>query len=162
MNLATYVGGAQVREIVMGNANRAPTAQQLTRMQALVDAAMRQGAMGVSSALIYAPGAYAKTEELVALAKVASQYGGVYASHIRDEAAHETEAINEVFRIAREANIPAEIFHLKVAGQANWGKMPQVIEMIEQARAQGLDITADQYPYVGSATSLGAIVPAKY
>ena len=146
----------------MGNANRAPTAQQLTRMQALVDAAMRQGAMGVSSALIYAPGAYAKTDELIALAKVAGKYGGIYASHIRNEGNDETAALEEAFRIGREGGVPVEIFHLKVAGRQNWGKMPNIIALIQQQRDSGLDITADQYPYVASATSLGASIPAKY
>ncbi len=162
INLATYVGAAQVRAYVVGRGDRPPTPDELRRMQDLVDEAMRQGAMGVSSALIYAPGAYAKTDELIALAKVAAKYGGIYASHIRDEAAKEMDALHEVFRIAREANLPAEIFHLKVAGRPHWGRMPQVVAAIEQARAQGLDITADQYPYVASATSLGAVIPAKY
>src|SRR5438067_892033 len=162
VNLATYVGAAQVREIVMGNANRAPTAQQLARMQALVDAAMRQGAMGVSSALIYAPGAYAKTDELIALAKVVAKYGGIYASHIRNEGNDETAALEEAFRIGREGGVPVEIFHLKAAGRQNWGKMPSVIALIQQQRDSGLDVTTDQYPYVASATSLGASIPAKY
>lgn len=127
-----------------------------------VDDAMSDGAMGVSSALIYAPGSYAKTEELIALAKAAAAKGGVYASHIRNEGDSEEQALNEAFRIGREANIPVQIFHLKVSGKQNWGKMPQVIEAIEKARAGGIDVTANQYPYTASATSLGAIIPPKH
>jgi len=162
VNLGTYVGAAQVREMVLGNANRAPSAEELKRMQELVAQAMREGAMGVSSALIYAPGNYAQTDELIALAKIASQYGGIYATHMRNEGDTETAALDEVFRIGREANIPVEIFHLKTAGRENFGKMPQVIDTILKARASGLDITADQYPYTAAATSLGAIIPPKY
>lgn len=162
INLGTYVGAAQVREAVIGDADRAPTPDELSRMQALVEQAMQQGAMGVSSSLIYAPGNYAGTEELVALAKVAARYGGIYASHIRNEGDREAEALEEAFRIAREANIPVEIWHLKVSGRQNWGKMGEVIAAIERARARGLDITADQYSYTASATSLGATIPPKY
>ena len=118
--------------------------------------------MGLSSALIYSPGSYAKTDELIALAKVAAKKGGIYASHMRNEGDAEVDALNEAFQIGREANIPVEIFHLKVAGKQNWGKMPQVVAAIEQARASGVDVTADQYPYTGAATSLGAVIPAKY
>src|SRR5271165_4595498 len=131
-------------------------------MEIAVDDAMSDGAMGVSSALIYAPGSYAKTEELIALAKAAAAKGGVYASHLRSEGDAEFDALNEAFRIGREANIPVQIFHLKVAGKQNWGNMPKVIAAIEAARASGLDVTANQYPYVAGGTSLGAIVPPKY
>jgi N-acyl-D-amino-acid deacylase len=162
INLATYVGATQVRRYVIGSVDRAPTADELTRMQQLVEQSMRQGAMGVSTSLIYAPAAYAKTDELIALAKAASRYGGIYASHIRNEADHEMEALDEAFRIGREANIPVEIWHLKVSGRQNWGKMPQVIAAIEAARASGLDVTANQYPYPASGTSLGATIPPKY
>ena len=162
INLGTYVGAAQVRRLVIGSADRAPTPAELKDMEIVVDDAMSDGAMGVSSALIYAPGSYAKTEELMALAKVAAAKGGVYASHIRNEGDSEFEALNEAFRIGREANIPVQIFHLKVSGKQNWGKMPRVIEAIEQARASGIDVTANQYPYTASATSLGAIIPPKY
>ena len=162
INLGTYVGAAQVRRLVIGTSDRAPTPAELKDMEIAVDDAMSDGAMGVSSALIYAPGSYAKTEELIALAKVAAAKGGVYASHIRNEGDSETQALNEAFRIGREANIPVQIFHLKVSGQQNWGKMPQVIDAIEQARASGIDVTANQYPYIASATSLGAIIPPKY
>ncbi len=162
INLGTYVGATQVRRCVMGSADRAPTAEELARMEQLVEQAMRQGAMGVSTSLIYAPAFYAKTEELIALAKVASKYGGIYASHIRNEGDHEMEALDEAFRIGREAKIPVEIWHLKVAGRQNWGKMPDVIAAIEAARASGLDVTANQYSYTASGTSLGATIPPKY
>ena len=162
INLGTYVGAAQVRRLVIGTTNREPTPAELKDMEIVVDDAMSEGAMGVSSALIYAPGNYAKTDELIALAKVAEAKGGVYASHIRNEGDNEMAALEEAFRIGREANIPVQIFHLKVAGQQNWGNMPKVIAAIEQARASGIDVTANQYPYVAGATSLGAIVPPKY
>ncbi len=162
INLGTYVGAAQVRHMVIGTADRAPTAEELQNMEIMVDDAMSDGAMGLSTALIYAPGSYAKTDELIALAKVAAKKGGIYASHIRGEGDSEMEALDEAFRIGREAGIPVEIFHLKVAGKQNWGKMPQVIASIEQARASGVDVTADQYPYIGAATSLGAAIPPKY
>src|SRR5205823_5048399 len=141
---------------------RSPTAEELARMEQLVEQAMRQGAMGVSTSLIYAPAFYARTDELIALAKVASRYGGIYASHIRNEGDHEMEALEEAFRIGREANIPVEIWHLKVSGRQNWGRMSNVIAAIETARASGLDITANQYPYTASGTSLGATIPPKY
>jgi len=162
INLGTYVGAAQVRRLVIGSANREPNPAELKDMEIAVDDAMSDGAMGVSSALIYAPGNYAKTEELIALAKAAAAKGGVYASHMRNEGDTEAAALEEAFRIGREANIPVQIFHLKVSGQQNWGKMPWVIETIEKARATGLDVTANQYPYAASATSLGAIIPPKY
>jgi N-acyl-D-amino-acid deacylase len=162
INLGTYVGATQVRRYVMGSADRAPTAEELARMEELVEQAMRQGAMGVSTSLIYAPAFYAKTEELIALAKAASKYGGIYASHIRNEGDQEMEALDEAFRIGREAKIPVEIWHLKVAGQQNWGKMPNVTAAIEAARASGLDVTANQYSYTASGTSLGATIPPKY
>jgi N-acyl-D-amino-acid deacylase len=162
INLATYVGAAQVRHMVIGTANRATTPEELKEMEIMVDDAMSDGAMGISTALIYSPGSYANTDELITLAKVAAKKGGIYASHIRNEGDAEMDALNEAFRIGREANIPIEIFHLKVAGKQNWGKMPQVIAAIEQARASGVDVTADQYPYTGAATSLGAVIPPAY
>ena len=162
INLGTYVGATQIRRLVVGAGDRAPTPEELKDMEIAVDDAMSDGAMGVSSALIYAPGSYARTEELIALAKAAAAKGGVYASHIRNEGDTEAQALNEAFRIGREANIPVQIFHLKVSGKQNWGKMPQVVDAIEQARASGIDVTANQYPYIASATSLGAIIPPKY
>jgi N-acyl-D-amino-acid deacylase len=162
INLGTYVGAAQVREIVVGRDNKPATPEQIREMQALVEKAMEQGALGVSSALIYAPGNYASTEELVALAQAAEKHGGIYASHIRNEADDEMQALDEAFRIGREAHIPVHIFHLKVAGKQNWGKMPQVIAAIENARKRGLEVTSNQYPYIASATSLGASIPPQY
>lgn len=162
VNLGTYVGAAQVRRYVIGNGNRAPTADELAKMEKLVDETMRQGAFGVSSSLIYAPGNYAKTDELIALAKVASKYGGIYASHIRSEGDHELDALDEAFRIGREANIPVEIWHLKVSGASHWGTMPQVIAAIQKARDSGLDVSADQYPYIASGTGLSTIIPPKF
>ncbi|HEU5452123.1 MAG TPA: D-aminoacylase [Terriglobales bacterium] len=162
LNLGTYIGAAQLREYVIGDEDRAPTAAELQQMQQLMETGMKQGAMGVSSALIYAPGNYAKTDELIALAKVASRYGGIYASHMRNEGDMEPQALDEAFRIGREANIPVEIFHLKVSGRQNWGKMKDVVSAIESARREGVDVTADQYPYLAGATSLGATIPPKY
>ena len=162
INLGTYVGATQVRKFVLGSVDRAPTAEELARMEQLVDQAMRQGAMGISTSLIYAPAFYAKTDELIALAKVASKYGGIYASHIRNEGDREMQALEEAFRIGREANLPVEIWHLKVSGRQNWGKMRDVIAAIEAARVSGVDVTANQYPYIASGTSLGATIPPKY
>jgi len=162
INLGTYVGAGQVRKKVLGLVDRPPTPDELKDMEEYVGDAMLEGAMGLSTALIYAPSSYAKTDELIDLAKIASKYGGVYATHMRNEGDDEMQALDEAFRIAREANIPVEIFHLKVSGKQNWGKMSQVVAKIEEARASGIDVTADQYPYTASATSLGALVPPKY
>ncbi|HZM85504.1 MAG TPA: D-aminoacylase [Blastocatellia bacterium] len=159
INLATYVGATQIRQYVLRDENRAPTAAELDEMRKLVAQAMEDGAVGLSTSLVYAPAFYAKTEELIELAKVAARYGGVYASHIRNESNSIMTALDEAIRIGTEANIPVEVFHLKMAGKPNWGKMRDVISRIEAARARGLDITADQYPYVAGATSLGANVP---
>ena len=159
INLATYVGATQVRQYVLNDENRAPTPTELDQMKKLVAQAMEDGAVGISTSLVYAPAFYAKTEELIELAKVASRYGGVYASHMRNESNSIMSALDEAIRIGTEANIPVEIFHLKMAGKPNWGKMRDVIAKIEGARFAGLDITADQYPYVAGATSLGAAVP---
>jgi N-acyl-D-amino-acid deacylase len=159
INLATYVGATQVRQYVLRDENRAPTATELDEMRKLVAQAMEEGAVGLSTSLVYAPAFYAKTDELIELAKVASRYGGVYATHMRNESNSIMPALDEALRIGSEANIPVEIFHLKMAGKPNWGKMRDVVAGIEAARARGLDITADQYPYVAGATSLGANVP---
>ncbi len=162
INLGTYVGAGQVRQMVIGTENRPATPDEIKKMQQIVEQAMRDGAMGVGSSLIYAPDNYASTEELIALAKAAAPYGGTYATHMRSEGAKEFEALNETFRIGREAHVPVEIFHLKILGRDYWGNMPNVIDAIEKARASGLDVTADQYPYVGAATSLSAPIPPKY
>ena len=159
INLGSFVGAAQVRQVVLGSEEAQPTPEQLRRMEALVEAAMQQGALGLSTSLIYPPGAYARTPELIALARVAARHGGVYASHIRDEANREMEALEEAITIGREAKIPVEIWHLKVAGRANWGRMKDVVARIERARAEGLDVTADMYPYVASGNGLDATVP---
>ena len=159
LNLGTYVGAAQVREAILGDVNRAPTAEELEKMKSLVAQAMQQGAFGISTALIYPPGHYAKTEELIELAKVAAQYGGIYASHIRSEGQSETAAIEEALRIGREAHLPVEIFHLKVSGKSRAGGMTKVVAMIQAARDAGQDITADMYPYVAGATALASGMP---
>ena len=159
INLGTYVGAAQVREAVLGDVDRAPTPAELQQMESLVAAAMQQGALGVSTALIYPPGHYATTEELIALAKVASQYGGLYASHMRSEGQSEMAAIDEAMRIGREAHLPVEIFHLKVSGKTRWGGMKQVVAKIQAARDSGLDIAADMYPYVAGGTALASALP---
>lgn len=161
INLGTYVGAAQVRQAVLGDENRAPSAGELEQMKALVEQAMKDGALGLSSALIYPPGHYAKTEELIELAKVAARYGGIYATHMRSEGKSETAALDEAIRIGREAGLPVEIFHLKVGGKSRWGAMRQVVEQIQAARDAGLDIRADQYPYVAGQTSLAACLPPK-
>src|SRR5579862_7638294 len=156
LNIGTYVGAAQVREAVLGDVDRAPTADELRRMQNLVAHAMQQGALGLSTALVYPPGSYAKTDELIALAKIAAQYGGIYATHMRSEGATEMAALREAFRIGREAHIPVEIFHLKVSGKSRWGSMPKVVGMIDAARRSGLDVTADMYPYLAGVASLSS------
>jgi N-acyl-D-amino-acid deacylase len=159
INIGTYVGAAQVRQAVIGDDDRAPTSAELERMKALVEEAMKDGAFGVSTALIYPPGHYAKTEELIALAKVAAQYGGLYASHMRSEGASEMAALDEAIRIGREAGLPVEIFHLKVSGKSRWGSMKKVVEKIQAARDAGLDIRADQYPYIAGGTALASSLP---
>jgi len=159
INLGTYVGATSVRRMVLGDDDVQPTPAQLQKMQALVATAMKHGAMGLSSALQYAPAPYATTEELIALAKMASRYGGIYATHMRDEGNDEISALDEAFKIGREAHIPVEIFHLKAAGMANWGKISAIIAAIDRARAEGLDITADTYAYTAWGNSLASIVP---
>ncbi len=149
INIGTYVGAAQVREAVLGDVNRAPTPEELEKMKALVAQAMQQGALGISTALIYPPGHYAKTEELIELAKVAARYGGIYATHMRSEGQNEVAAVREALRIGEEAHIPVEIFHLKVSGKSRAGKMVDIVRMIQQARDRGQDVTADMYPYLG-------------
>lgn len=159
INLGTYVGAAQVREAILGDVNRAPTPDELEKMKALVAQAMQQGAFGISTALIYPPGHYAKTEELIELAKVASQYGGIYATHMRSEGQSEIAAIQEALRIGREARLPVEIFHMKVSGKSRAGGMKNVVEMIQKARDAGQDVTADMYPYLAGATALASALP---
>jgi N-acyl-D-amino-acid deacylase len=158
-NVASFVGATTVRIHELGYADRAPTPEELDRMRALVRAAMEEGALGVGSSLIYAPAFYAKTEELIALAQEAGRYGGMYISHIRSEGNTLLEAVDELIRIARDAKVPAEIYHLKAAGEQNWPKMDQVIARVEAARAEGLQITADMYNYPAGATGLDAAMP---
>ena len=159
INLASYVGATQVRRVVIGDDDRAPTAEELDRMKALVRQAMQDGAVGVSTSLQYAPAPYATTDELIALAGEASKFGGIYATHMRSEGDAITEAINEVIRISREAHIPAEIWHLKTAGKSNWGRMPEIVAQIESARRSGVDITADTYAYTAWFNSFSAFIP---
>ena len=159
INLASYVGATQVRRMVLGDADVQPTPEQLQKMQALVRDAMHDGAVGVSTALEYAPAPYAKTEELIALASEASKFGGIYATHMRNESDSVLESIDETIRIGREAHIPVEIWHFKVAGKANWGHMPASVARVNQARAEGVDIAADTYAYTAWFNSMSAFVP---
>jgi N-acyl-D-amino-acid deacylase len=158
-NVASYVGATTIREHVIGLEDKKPTPDQLEKMRALVKQEMEAGALGIGSSLIYAPAFYASTEELIELCKVAAQYRGKYISHMRSEGNRLVEAVEELLRISREANIPAEIYHLKAAGQANWPKMDMVIAMIEKARAGGMKISADMYTYPAGATGLDAAMP---
>ncbi len=158
-NVASFVGTSTLRIHALGYEDRPPTPAELEDMQELAAQAMREGAVGLSSALIYPPAAYASTEELTALAQVVSQYGGLYISHLRSEGDHFLEGVEELITISREANIRAEIYHLKAAGRKNWGKMAQVIERVEQARRDGMPITADMYLYPAGGTGLNAIIP---
>jgi N-acyl-D-aspartate/D-glutamate deacylase len=153
-NVIHQVPHNDVRRKVMGNANRLPTADELTKMEALVDRAMRDGAWGLSTGLIYNPGTYAKTDEIIALAKVAAKHGGFYASHIRSEGADVLTAIEEALTIGREAKLPVHISHLKASGRRAWGKAADEVALIEKARQAGQAVTADQYPYTASSTSL--------
>lgn len=159
INLGTFVGAAQVRRAVLGTADVVPTAEQLARMEAEVDEAMRQGAFGLSTSLIYAPGEYAKTPELIALARVAARHGGIYATHIRDEGDEIASALEEAFTIGREAGVPVEIWHLKCSGRPNWGRMPEVVAAIERARREGVEVSANVYPYTASSNGLDATIP---
>jgi N-acyl-D-amino-acid deacylase len=159
INLASYVGATQVRRMVLGDDDTQPTPAQLEHMKALVRDAMKDGAVGVSSALEYAPAPYAKTDELIALAAEAGEFGGIYATHMRNESDSVLESIDEALRIGREAHVPVEIWHIKVAGKKNWGRMPQVIAKIDAARAAGADVTADTYAYTAWFNDFSAFVP---
>jgi len=160
LNIATFVGATQVRRYVIGLDDRAPTQDELEQMKGLIRTAMEQGALGLSTSLIYAPAAFAETEELIELAKVAVQYGGIYVSHIRDEGDKETEALFEAADIGRAASIPVEIWHLKVAGKQNWGTMASIVNLISKRREEGIDITANIYPYPASGTRLSSRIPS--
>jgi len=159
INLASYVGATQVRRMVLGDADVQPTPEQLEKMRALVRDAMRDGAVGVSTALEYAPAPYAKTEEIIALASEASKFGGIYATHMRNESDSVLQSIDEAVRIGREAHIPVEIWHFKVAGKANWGRMPESVARVNKARAEGVDVTADTYAYTAWFNGMSAFVP---
>ena len=159
VNVASFIGATTVREHVIGFDDRAPTPVELEEMQALVREAMEEGALGVGASLIYAPAFYAETDELIALARAAAEYDGMYISHVRSEGNQLLEAVDELLTIAREADIRAEIYHLKAAGRDNWPKLGQVFEKVEAARAEGLEITADIYPYTAGATGLDAAMP---
>ena len=158
-NIASFVGATTVRIYELGYANRPPTTQELERMRSLVREAMEEGALGVGSSLIYAPAFYAKTDELIELCKVASMYSGMYISHMRSEGNRLLEATDELLQIAKEANIPAEIYHMKAAGKSNWNKLDSLIRKIDAARAEGLHITTDMYTYTAGATGLDAAMP---
>jgi N-acyl-D-amino-acid deacylase len=160
INLASYVGATQVRRIVIGEEDKQPTAAQLDQMKSLVRQAMREGAVGLSTSLMYAPAPYAKTEELIALATEAGKFGGIYATHMRNESASVLTSIDEALRIGREGHLPVEIWHIKVAGKANWGRMPEVVAKINAARAQGMDVTADTYAYTAWFNDFSAFIPA--
>lgn len=159
INVAALVGHNNIRKAVMGSANRNPTEKEMQAMEAIVTKAMKDGAVGLSTGLIYIPGTYSKTEEIVRLAKIAAAYHGVYASHMRDEGDSVTQAIEEALTIGREAKIPVEISHFKLSGQQNWGRSAETVPMVIKAREAGLDVTIDQYPYTASSTSLSTLLP---
>lgn len=160
INLATYIGATQVRRMVLGDDDKQPTSEQLDQMKALVREGMKDGAVGVSTSLEYAPAPYAKTDELIALATEAGKAGGIYATHMRNESDSVLEAIDEALRIGREAHIPVEIWHIKVAGKNNWGRMPQVVAKINAARASGADVSANTYAYTAWYNDFSAFIPA--
>jgi len=159
INFASYVGATRVRRMVLGDADRQPTPEQLAEMKALVNDSMRAGAVGLSSALEYAPAPYATTDELITLARQAAQFGGIYATHMRSEGDGIISALDEALRIGREAGIPVEIWHLKTAGRRNWGRMPELVRRIEAARAGGTDVSADTYAYTAWYNDLSAFIP---
>lgn len=158
-NVASFIGAATPRNYVMGYEDRDPTPEELEQMRALVRQAMEEGALGVASSLIYPPGSFAKTDELVELSRVAAEFNGMYISHMRDEGAGLLEAVEELITIARDAGIRAEIYHFKASGQANWPLFDKAVDMVESARAEGLEITADVYTYPAGATGLNAAIP---
>jgi N-acyl-D-aspartate/D-glutamate deacylase len=158
-NTAFFAGHNTIRSAVLGSANRAPTAQELERMKAMVAQAMADGAIGLSTGLRYVPGTYSATDEVIALARVAAERGGIYSSHIRDEGAGSIDAVREVIRIAREADIPAQISHHKLMGQPQWGQSARTLALVDSARAEGLDVTIDQYPYDATSTGTAVLFP---
>lgn len=159
INVGTLIGHNDVRKTVMGRANRDATTAELEKMKSIVDKAMQDGAVGLSTGLIYIPGTYTKTYEIIELAKVSAAYHGLYASHMRDEGDSVVEAINEALTIGREAHLPVEISHFKLSGQQNWGRSKVTVSMIEKAREEGIEVTIDQYPYTASSTSISTLIP---
>lgn len=159
INVASLIGHNDIRKAVMGRANRDATPEEMKKMEELVDKAMRDGAVGMSTGLIYIPGAYTKTPEIIALARQAARYNGVYVSHMRDEGDRVAEAIEEAVTIGREAKIPVEISHFKLSGQQNWGRSVETLGLVQKARQQGIDVTIDQYPYTASSTSISTLIP---
>jgi N-acyl-D-amino-acid deacylase len=162
INVIHNVGAAQVRRVTIGDEDREPTPEQMAKMREIVAKAMQAGSIGLSTALIYPPGTYAKTEEIIELAKVAAQYGGVYFSHMRNESGQLLEAIRETIRIGQEAHIPVHIYHLKAAGQDNWPLMTKALLLIQSARDRGVDVSADIYPYIRNGIGLGSFIHPKH
>jgi len=162
LNVIHNVGATQIRRMILGEEDVQPTPEQMERMLALVEQAMLDGAVGLSTSLIYPPAIYAPTEEIIEMARVAARYGGVYYSHIRNESNHLLEALEEAFRIGREADIPVHIYHLKAAGEENWPLMAEAIALIDRAREQGMDVTADIYPYIRNGIGLRSFLPPRY
>ena len=161
VNFASLVGHGSIREAVLGRANRAPTAAELVRMQELVRQAMRQGAFGLSTGLFYVPGSFARTDEVVALARVAGELGGIHTSHMRDEAALVLESVKETIAIGEEGQLPTQVTHHKMIGRSAWGRSVESLRLVQQARERGVDVTIDQYPYTASSTALeAALLPA--
>lgn len=159
INVASLIGHNDIRKAVMGRANRDATADEMKRMEDITEKAMKDGAVGLSTGLIYIPGTYTKTPEIVSLAKIAGKYNGIYATHMRDEGDSVTFAIEEALTIGREAYIPVEISHFKLSGQHNWGRSKITVPMIEKARKEGIEVTIDQYPYTASSTSISTLIP---
>ena len=159
INVGTLIGHNDVRKAVMGRANRDATIDEMKKMEAIVDKGMQEGAVGFSTGLIYIPGTYTKTPEIIDLAKVAAKYNGLYATHMRDEGDSVTQAIEEALTIGKEAGIPVEISHFKLSGQQNWGRSKETVAMIEEARRHGIEVTIDQYPYTASSTSISTLIP---
>lgn len=159
INVATLIGHNDVRKAVMGRANRDATATEQQQMENIIEKAMKEGAVGLSTGLIYIPGTYTKTPEIVGLAKVAAKYHGVYATHMRDEGDSVTQAIEEALTIGKEANIPVQISHFKLSGQQNWGRSKETVALVKQAREEGIEVTIDQYPYTASSTSISTLIP---
>ena len=159
INVATLIGHNDVRKAVIGRANRDATPDEMKKMDDIVDKAMRDGAVGLSTGLIYIPGTYTKTPEIVELAKIAAKYNGVYSTHMRDEGDSVTQAIEEALTIGREAKLSVQISHFKLSGQHNWGRSKETVPMIEAARREGIEVTIDQYPYTASSTSISTLIP---